>query len=388
MVLSSVASSAAKEAAEAAAKKGAKEAAETAAKNAAKEAAEAAAKKGAKEAAESIAKETAERLAKELAQETAEAAAKRMAKEVAEAAAKKVGKEAAEVIAKKAAMEAGEAAIERTLKEAGENILKKGTKEAIEQVGDSVDDVVKAVGKKSVKEAVGEMDDVAKKLAKESLTEAGQETAETTASKAKKFLNFIKRNPKSILAGTAAVSVASAAGIMWAIKNDAEFIFTKMEKVEDNENALKIHFELGDKDADDFDLENGDHILLTENDSTPMIAINKVYKIISVDNDKKTLSFEIPKDKIPSKLATRGKFLYKTDFISQLGKIAEDTTEAAVEAGTKILGGALDGAFQALGIPPPGEWGLPWWAWWVIGGILLLLILLPIGLAVYKATQS
>ena len=350
-----------------------------------RESAQAAARTVGKEAAEKIAKETAERLARELAQETAEVAAKKMAKEVAEAVAKEAGEALAKTAAKNAAIEIGEATIEKSLKEVAENIAKKGTKEAIEQVTNSVDDVARQLGKQGAKEAIGEIDDIGAKIAKETVTEAGKETAETTASKAKKFLNFIKRNPKSVFAGAAGVSIASAAGIMFAIKNDAEFLITKMETIKDNENALKITFEFSDKE--EFDLRKNDHILLTENNATPLITINKVYKIISVDNDKKTLDFEIPKDSIPSKLATAGKFLYKTDFISQLAQIAQDTTEATVGAGVDIFGGALDGAFKALGLPPPSDWGLPYWAWILIIVIIALMILVPIGFAIYKATQ-
>jgi hypothetical protein len=182
-------------------------------------------------------------------------------------------------------------------------------------------------------------------------------TKETTDVAKAKQASWVSRNKgKTFVIG--AVSVGAIAYGGYALdnfikKNDAPFKIIKMElDTKDPKNSIWFFYEVTPDTQ--FELTTNNWILLEENNATPKIPINKIYKIVEVDNEKRRLRIFLQENELPTSLGNSGKFRYQTTFGVQLEESAKDVAEAlGSSAGAAASGaakGILGGVLETLGI--------------------------------------
>jgi hypothetical protein len=182
-------------------------------------------------------------------------------------------------------------------------------------------------------------------------------TKETTDVARVKQASWVSRNKgKTFVIG--AVSVGAIAYGGYALdnfikKNDAPFKIIKMElDTKDPKNSIWFFYEVTPDTQ--FELTTNNWILLEENNATPKIPINKIYKIVEVDNEKRRLRIFLQENELPTSLGNSGKFRYQTTFGVQLEESAKDVAEAlGSSAGAAASGaakGILGGVLETLGI--------------------------------------
>lgn len=299
------------------------------------------------EAAQAAAKEAAEKAAKEAAQaavkEAVESAAKQAAEKAAKEAAQAAAKEAIEAAAREAAQAATKEAAEAAAKKAGSTAAKEAAQAA-----------AKDAGEMAAKESAG---DVAKMGAKEAAQSAGE-----------KSLAWVRRNPKLILGGVAAATLAGLALDRFLKTNDQKRTITSITH---SSKGLSVKY------TPPLDISSGDSLTLSETNSVP--AVDGRYDVIAVTSDSEVTVNNVVTLSVDG---TSGTFTVHTTFGTQLLKTLGDAAEAVGDVGKTTV----DGLWNGLGLPDLSS--VFSYIPYIVGGVLLIVGVVLVIMIVKKRRES
>jgi hypothetical protein len=170
------------------------------------------------------------------------------------------------------------------------------------------------------------------------------------------FAKWVSANKGYIV--IAGVSISALAYGIYALdnfinRNNAPFEIIGMElDTKDPNNSIWFLYNV--KEETQFQLTDLNWIVLETNDAVPKIPVNKIYKIVEVDNDKRKLKIFLNKEEMPTSLGKTGTFRYQTTYGNQLAEAANDVTDLIAKTGSKAAAGILDGFLEGIGVSKTG----------------------------------